>query len=59
MEAVCQTELSPELCSRHAENTLIIKNVLIGRKKTFNVEDTFIDVLTFQVVRKTRKEALG
>ena len=31
METVCQTELSPELCSRLAENTLIIKKEIVGR----------------------------
>ena len=52
-----QIELSPELCSRLAENTLIIKKKCFNLKssKTFDVEDTFINVLTFQVVRKTRK----
>ena len=30
MEAMCQTELSPEVCLRLAENTLIIKKI-VGR----------------------------
>ena len=52
MEAMCQTELSPELCLQLAENMLIIKKI-VGRAQKPLMSKT---LLRCQVVRKTRKE---